>query len=392
MENVRASIAIAENALRPCIRTLPDDFDSYDAFLKAVRTLNFPSTPGYPYCLEATSIGEWLGYDGFDGFSHVQLQRLWIEVQQVLRDDYDPIFKVFIKQEPHKKSKADVDRWRLIICFPLCLQVAFKMMFEFQNQAFLDEVFEIPVQHGFKLVGGDWKAYYMQWSSLGYNMSTDFAAFDFGTTFAKALQVLELRTLLVRGLRVTEWKNIASALYRMIYVNAKLLLPNGELWKIIVQALQKSGGSNTLSDNGLLGFLQSIQVSLSEGWPLYPFGSLVGDDGLFQRKAPDEDYLRAYKTLGWHVKQVENGMDYIGHRFTAEGPQPQYVEKHLWNLVYTADEILPDYVESMCRLYTHSPLFEMWQRIAEKLNVVVLSHGYYKVWYDHERCDIRTYW
>nr|UGO57522.1 MAG: hypothetical protein 2 [Riboviria sp.] len=266
------------------------------------------------------------------------------------------------------------------------------MVFDFQNQALLEEVFDIPVQHGFKLVGGDWKSFYLQWTNYGYNCGKDFSAFDFGTTYSKASRVLELRKRLVRGARFVQWSNIASALYEMIYVNAHCLLPNGELWKISVRAVQKSGSPSTLPDNGLLNFLESLDVSLLNGWPIYPLGSYVGDDGLEKRKATNEDYIKAYGELGWHLKQVEDGMDFIGHKFTSVGPQPLYVEKHLWNLVYTPAEILPDYVESMCRLYTHSPWFGMWQRVAERLRITVLSHGYYKVWYNHERSDIRTYY
>lgn len=373
----------------PAVYDLPDDFDSYDSFREVVRNLDFTSTPGYPYCREQPTIGQWLKFDGFDGFDEFQLARLWHDVQEFLRGELDPVYKAFIKQEAHSRTKAEQQRWRLIICFPLNVQVAWHMYFRHGNKSMLKASYDIPTQFGFELTKGNWKLYYKQWMSKRLNAGTDISAYDFGVTWTKIKDiVVPLRARMTRGRRKDEWLSGVLRLYEKAYCDTRILMPRGELVAITVDAAEKSGSPNTISDNSLLRFHQAVQVNLLLGNPVYPLGSYVGDDAL--EHIPDvneEIYIDAYRRLGWVLKKVDRGLEYIGHRFTQDGPQPLYVGKHLWNFVYCEDEILPAYLDSMCRLYVHSPHYWIWESLAQQLGVRVMSQDYYRVWYDTEHCE-----
>lgn len=306
----------------------------------------------------------------------------------VLAGKWDLYLKAFIKMEPHKKSKREAERWRLIISFPLCVQVAWKMLFDYTNDALLEQSLEIPVQHGFNLQGGGWKKYYRQWSSKGLNCGSDASAFDFHLTLKDMLSALEIRKRLLVGPRIAEWHDIAIRLYRQAFENVKVLLPDGKVVRIVVPAVQKSGSPNTISDNGIIRLKQAVKVDLMIGHPVYPLGAVVGDDELKKLRSgfSPQRVIEAYNHLGWTIKEIEPGLKFVGHEFKERGPEPLYFKKHLWHLAYVSDEILPEYLDSMLRLYTHSPHFWMWERIANAMGVVAFSQNYYKVWYDYE-CD-----
>lgn len=377
------ALAVCERALRPITYFLPDNYDSRERFEEVLVTLNRQATPGIPYDRENSTIGGWLGFDGFEYDQH-QKDRLWFHVQQVFNGEFDILYKTFIKQEPHKQAKIRQGRWRLIICFPLCVQVAWKMLFDYLNVELLQHSLEIPVQHGFQLMGGGWKHYHRQWKNQNLNAGTDVSAFDFSTTWKKVRRsVFELRARLTKGRRVDDWKRLALRLYEQAYVGCNVQFPCGTTVRINVPAIQKSGSPNTIADNGLLRFYESVVIALSLGKFVYPLGSFVGDDALECIHRDDEESLvAAYKRRGWTIKQVEWGMNYVGHDFTATGPMPSYLAKHLYSYRYLSDEVVSGFLESMVHLYAHSPHTWIWHRLALLRGLALSSEGYYKVWYD----------
>lgn len=352
------------------------------------------SSPGVPYTDEAPTIGEWLKFDGIK-YDYVQTERLWLDTQSVLEGNWDPVYRVFVKMEAHTRAKASIGRWRLIIGFPLCVQVAWKMLFDYGNDKFLEKSFFLPIQHGFKLPQGVWKQYYSQWKSFGYNTSMDISAFDMSVTWYWIRHVvLELRRRLTKGPEhlVQAWFDYACRLYEMAFVKPKLQFSSGEIVRLLLLAIQKSGSPNTIADNGILRFAKAKYVDLLYGLPLYPIGTYVGDDSL-QRILESEhaQMIERYRAVGLTVKCVERGIEFVGHQFTDAGPQPAYVGKHLWGVFHASPEILPAYLESMARMYAHSPMIEFWLNLATRLGFPLMSAKYYRTWYDTEADDFRNY-
>lgn len=378
------ALAICEQALKPLIYDLPDNYDTRERFEEVLHTLNRQATPGIPYDQQAPTIGDWLIYDGFH-YDQFRRDSLWHDVQKVLAGTYPITLKTFIKQEPHKMAKIRDQRWRLIICFPLCVQVAWKMLFDYTNIMMVDKAYEIPVQHGFQLFGGNWKHYYRQWTSQGLNAGTDISAYDFSTTWSKVYNsVFQLRVNLARGSRVGEWSELALRLYEQSYIGCTIHFPCGRSVRVLVNAIQKSGSPNTISDNSLLRFYESVYIALENGLSVYPLGSFVGDDALERIHPSDEETLMsAYRRRGWTIKQIERGLDYVGHRFLQTGPVPLYVEKHLYSVCFVTDSLLPEWLESMARLYAYSPHAWIWHELANVRGIRLMSKEYYKAWYTY---------
>lgn len=392
LELLDQALAVGERALQPAAYTLPENFLSRERFDEVLTTLEHSSSPGVPYTNEAPTIGEWLEFDGIR-YDYTKVERLWLDTQDVLEGRWDPVYRVFVKMEAHTRAKADVGRWRLIIGFPLCVQVAWKMLFDYGNNKFLDASYDIPIQHGFKLPQGVWKQYYKMWKAHGYNTSMDISAFDMSVTWFWVQHVaLELRYRLTKGPHVGIWLEYARRLYRLAFVLPKLQFSTGEICELLLQAIQKSGSPNTIADNGLIRYIKAVYVNILNALALYPPGAFVGDDSLQKLLASERRLMmEAYKAVGLIVKCVETGMEFVGHRFTEQGPQPAYVGKHLWGVFHATPDVLPDYLESMARMYAHSPFIDFWLTLAAQMGYPLMSAKYYRTWYDTEEYDFRFY-
>lgn len=377
-------MALCESALSCTSYDLPGDFLSVDRFHEVLKTLNNQASPGLPYTAEAPTIGEWLKFDGLK-YDPQQVARLWVDTQLVLAGDWDPIFRVFVKQEAHKKAKAEEGRWRVIMGFPLPLQCAWKMLFDYGNSKFLEKSFDIPIQHGFKLPQGVWRQYYTQWKSFGYNTSTDISAYDMSITWLWIKMALDIRYRLTKGPYREQWYKIALRLYEMAFHHPLLQFSTGELVRLMLLAIQKSGSPNTIGDNGIIRLLKWLYICIVHGVPVYPLGSYVGDDGLQYIPEHIIPFLvEWFKEVGLTLKCVDRGMEFVGHRHGAEGPQPTYVGKHLWNVQYQPSHQVPEFLDSMARLYAKSPMVHFWIELAGELGIRLLSPQYYRTWYDVE--------
>lgn len=361
---------------------LPDDFDSKERYLSVLERLDKTSSPGIPYVREAPTIGEWLQFDGIS-YSPYRVESLWHDVKSVLQNNFEFYLRAFIKMEPHKKSKVSEKRWRLIFAFPLATTVVWHMLFDYMNDMIIENTASLPSQQGLKLSAGHWKFYYQQWVSKGFNVGLDKGGWDWTFPYWMLIDCLELRTRLARGTRVEEWRNIANLLYTQAYVNPRIVLEDGTIWQQTVPGIQKSGSVNTISDNGLAQQKAHIVVCLRTKARILPLPATVGDDSL-HRKDQVED-LEPYRDLGIIVKSASEGLEFVGHDFLKTGPQPVYLEKHWCKLMYTSEEILPQVLDSMLRMYVHSPHYSKWEAITRKLGLStkVKSRAYYLDWYDN---------
>lgn len=151
----------------------------------------------------------------------------------------------------------------------------------------------------------------------------------------------------------------------------------------------KSGSPVTITDNSLARQAAGIFTCMKLGLPTTEtnIGHQVGDDEL-RRLSRDPSFIarlvEAYRQLGITIKQVDWGLEFVGHRFTRDGPQPLYLQKHVWKLFYVSDDDLPTFLDSMLRLYCHSEHYWFWNRVARDLGVRVYSRAYYLTWYDYE--------
>lgn len=374
-----------EKAYSKAIWELPEDFLEFTQFERILYTLDRTSSPGYPYCNEAPTIGEWLKFDGVQ-FDQLQVHRLWVDVQNVIKGDFDHIFRVFIKMEPHTKKKEREKRWRLIIASALSVQVVWNMLFSPIQNLEIDNAHLLPSQQGMILCNGGWKLFLDIWTRKGFNCGLDKSAWDWTYPFWMLMLDLELVYRLGRGKRMQEWLNIALWLHKDAFQDARIMLSDGRIFQQVVDGMMKSGLFPTISKNSRGTIIAHIYNCILTNTPIYPLPAAVGDDSLQDEEQVKD--LSGYEKMGIVIKEITRGLEFVGNTFTPSGPAPLYIKKHLFKLPYVKEEHLTTYVDAMARMYAHSEHYELWQALASVLRIPIHSRKYYQMWYDYEGLTI----
>lgn len=376
-------LELMEEWYSPVRWVLPDDWFSKERYLKVLERLDKTSSPGYPYCRQAQTIGAWLKYEDLR-FDPIQVELLWMDVLSIYQGrDTDLIMRTFIKQEPHKKAKAIEGRWRLIMAFPLNYQVFWHLLFDYQNDLEIRKATSIPSQQGIWLHGGAWKNHLFRWRQMRYDVGLDKSAWDWTYPFWLLEWDLEFRYRMGHGARMDEWYEHAKKQWNLAFgKGAKFITTKGHLLEQLEPGIMKSGSVVTISSNSHAQAMLHALVCLDEGVNPWPYPACCGDDTL-QRL--DQASIPGYLKYGVVVKSASEGLEFMGHEFLSTGPAPLYMEKHFNRFLHISEEYVPDYIDAMCRLYIKTPYFYVWEGLAIEFNCLTASKQALTRWYDH--CD-----
>lgn len=369
-----------EHVFKPVIWKLPDDFDTRANFDRCLRRLDMTSSPGYPYQREAPTNGQWLKWNGVET-DYIQTERLWHDTQLVIAGKWESIIKVFIKQEPHKRSKFESKRWRLIMAGSLPVQMAWHMCFSVLNDLEISEAHFIPSKQGIKFVSGDWKRFLNQCENLGLSCGLDKSSWDWTAPYWTLRLDLEFRLRLARGKRLDDWYVLASSLYDGMFKDPTLMLSDGRLFKQVVPGVMKSGCVNTISTNSHCQMFIHLAMCIENDLPLHPIPFACGDDTL-QHPVHTED-ISLYSKYGVVIKEVSETREFMGHTITDRGPIPNYMMKHISSFEHTDDDNLYQFLDSMARMYVHTDYYEFWEALVRAMGEELpLSRAAYLYWYD----------
>lgn len=368
--------------------SLPPDFLGYDNYRRVLKRLEFKSSPGYPWSWYKPTIGELLGWDGVS-FDETMVASMWFEVQAVIEnrcdDDYGFILRGFIKQEPHSTKKINEGRFRMIMASPIQYQIVWHMLFDFQNDLEIEKAYHIPSQQGMALPGGRWKIFLAQWRAKGYDTGLDKTAWDWTAPAVLLRLDLHFRRRMCLSQNTDEWFTLASRMYTLMFAQSKIVLSDGTLYQQQRPGIMKSGCVNTISTNSHLQVMIHLLACKEMGVNYYPLPSCCGDDTL-QKKSQVINFS-AYEKYGAIVKSASDGLEFVGHKFDLKGPIPLYNGKHLAKALTVPSEILPEYLDSMARMYAHDHvMFDFWVCLAEALGMrdAIRSKASYAYWYDYE--------
>ncbi|AZI70939.1 ORF2 [Ullucus polerovirus 1] len=246
----------------------------------------------------------------------------------------DPI-RLFVKGEPHKQSKLDEGRYRLIMSVSLIDQLVARVLFQQQNKTEIALWRAIPSKPGFGLstdsqvedfmtclsevVGVPPERVCAEWRNL--LVPTDCSGFDWSVAHWMLEDDMEVRNRLTtnnneltRRLR-SGWLHCLS--------NSVLCLSDGTLLAQQKPGVQKSGSYNTSSTNSRIRVMAAYHCGAS--WAM-----AMGDDAL---EAPDSR-LSEYKNLGFKV-EVSGQLEFCSHIF--EKPDlatPVNINKMLYKLIH----------------------------------------------------------
>lgn len=373
-----------EKAYRGCAVNI-DNFDSFQSFMDAVARLDKTSSPGYPFMMEKPTIGEWLGFNGCT-YNEFQIMLLWNKVTDLMNSqDNDILWRVFIKQEPHKIAKIENKRYRLIMSPPLHVQVLWQMLFSKQNDIEIARSYYIPSQQGIIMPYGGWKKYYSQWLHQGTVCGTDATAWDWTFPGWMILLDLRFRKSMIRGLEkyTNKWERLADRLYQDAFRDCKIIFSSGRIFQQTFWGIMKSGCVNTISTNSHGGFIYHILYCLDTRTSLYPLPKCVGDDQLQHQKHLQD--VSVYEKYGKIIKSISDTIEFVGHEFHETGPRPMYIFKHLYNLMYQDENLVNETLDSYFRLYANYDYgFDLFTDISTRLGLSenFPSRRWYKRWYN----------
>lgn len=365
-----------ESMYAPTQTSLRPDWATRARFEELVRTLDNSSSPGWPYMREAPTIGKWLGVSPDGTPDPVQVERLWYDVGQVLAGQYEHIFRVFIKDEPHKISKIEAGKYRLIVASSLPMQMVWKMCLEEQNDE-LNKPYRTPSAHGLAFCYGGWRRFMAACSTRGIKYSRDISAWDVNAPGWVFDVTKEVRKRLFRVVDNT-WLRTMDMLYEDAFADSKLMFSAGVVVQQQFRGFMKSGLLVTISDNSLAMVAMHTLACLRSGMRI---GAIMatGDDVV--QSLVSDDYLQRLEESGCRVKEVLHKLEFMGTDFTSGKPEPLYFSKHVVTLPLKR-EVLEQTLDAYARLYVHSDKYRFWQAVAARLGVTLRSQHYYRFWYD----------
>lgn len=379
-QEIEHVIYLLEDLFRSSRAVLPSDWNSRANFNRVILELDRQSSPGWPLCKQAPTIGKWLYKDKIFP-DPIRSDCLWIMVQDVMAGKYDHHFKVFVKHEPHSRAKALEGRWRLIMASSLPVQVAWHMTIRHLEISFL-RLYKQPLMHGLVYFGGGWKTFRNFFLSNRLDWCADKSGWDWNSPLWVYKVCKELRKRLTNA-ATDEWSKVLDLLYEDAFEKSKVVLVDGTILQQELGGLMKSGLVSTISDNGIAQIALHVLAEYKCGLPRTKIVA-TGDDTFQQQPVDEEIYIAQLQRLGCIVKEYGKGQDFMGFEITTAGLFPKYLNKHLVNLSIQKEEFLSETIEGYLRIYAHSEVhFDFFRAVAQKLGLDLPSRSYFLYFLNH---------
>lgn len=308
---------------------LPSDFLTYEHYLRVVREkVSWKSSPGYPYLLDTPTNEVMFGVvNGVP--SEAALERVWVLVQDRIRDPTPDPIRLFIKPEPHKVKKLVDGAYRLISSVSVIDQIVDHMLFDQMNDLMTANFVDIPPKIGWSPVNGGWKIVPRNWLSM------DKKHWDWGCQpwIFELLYTFRARMCTNRDSpHWPEWVRLAQGRYKALYGDPLFVTSLGVKLRQKQPGVQKSGCVNTLADNSIAQDLLHIRVCLETDQPI-TYQWTMGDDTYVEPLKKLKEYVELMQQFV-HLKDVECDNSFAGFRFYPDRVEPMYKGKHAFNLLH----------------------------------------------------------
>nr|QXV86398.1 RNA-dependent RNA polymerase [Solemoviridae sp.] len=308
-----------------------------------------------------SSIGDALGWDPvlaeYDPH-RVELLKQVTKARARYPAEPDPIL-VFIKPEPHKSSKLESGRLRLISAVSLVDTMVDRVMYGWLQRAVLGTIGRTPALIGWSPYNGGYRlltgTFYGQKA-----LCVDKSSWDWTVQGWLILMVRDLIDRLAVGAPNT-WREWHRARWRALFCDAVFGFRSGERIKQPGWGVMKSGCYLTILINSvcqvILHELACSRLGIERHWRQF---FCVGDDTL-QRCIEDLDaYFKELMRLGAVVKDYleSDRLEFCGHVMKELFLAPVYDNKHIFRVLHTPYDRLPDVLEAYQWSYCMDE--EMW--------------------------------
>lgn len=365
-----------ENLYREARAKLPVGWNSRRAFDRVLLLLDKQSSPGWPICRSASSIGQWLFGESLTP-NPARANELWAQVQDVFQGRYDHHFKVFVKAEVHTLAKAKENRWRLIMASSLPVQVAWHMTVGHLERSLLASHGRHPSAYGQVYTAGGWKQFLHRVRATNLHWCLDKSGWDWNSPGWVYQVCKELRKRLTIH-SDPEWESALDLLYADAYKHSKVVLSSGEVFQQTDEGLMKSGLVVTISDNSFAQIAEHVAAEYQLGLEPTPILA-TGDDTIQRRPLNIHEYTACLQGCGSVVKEAVDGIQFMGFSLSDGGMVPMYVGKHVASVKYQKREFLPDTLEQYAGMYVHDlEMHHFWRDVATELGISLPSYQYYR--------------
>lgn len=341
----REILTVLERSYAAARWTIPEDFLSFEHFVRVVESVDMTSSPGFPYMREATNNADFFKKKG-ESIPEERLREVYALVMlRIKTRDSDPI-RLFIKPEPHTREKIKKRKFRLISSVSIVDQLVDAMLFGSFNQKVNEQSSFVPCKGGWSPFSGGWKMV-----PKGGTMSLDKSGWDWSVQPWLVEMELQLRLRLCDNM-TPEWADLARWRYRELFYNAVFVTSGGCILRQKNPGVMKSGCFNTLVTNSIMQSIVHLRVCLemdiAPGWIW-----TLGDDTLQELIQDRQEYLERVSQY-CHVKHCVEGAEFAGMRFEGCVVEPLYRGKHSFQLLHMDKRYATEIARSYALLYHRS--------------------------------------
>lgn len=355
---------------------IPDDFMQYTHFVRSVESLEWQSSPGYPYMFEGTTNEQYFCRDKPELYQ-TRLLTTWTMVQARINGTRTAdLIRLFVKAEPVKIKKLEEGRVRLISSVGLIDQLLDTMLFGPFNDILIERCLTNPNKAGWSPLKGGWKMVPNR-----PKLAIDKSTWDWSVCAWILELELELREILCENVN-DEWKRLASQRYRELFFAPLFINSAGIVLRQKEPGVMKSGCKNTIATNSICQVILHVYTSIQCNEKITDIWAM-GDDTL---QDPPLDITKYIDVLSQYcyVKHAKFTNEFAGFRFQGVSVNPLYRGKHAY-MLYHLDPAYGQEIASSYILNYHRSTACQWMReFFSTLGYDLPSMGFCNVIFDGE--------
>ncbi len=352
---------------------IPDNWDSEENILEKIRSVNMQSNPGIPLVLNGKTNGEMIEAIG----ENVLVYKIKERIEQLKKGELvSDLVRLFVKQEPHSKEKADLERWRLIWLVSFTDQVIDALLFDPSIDSEIEHHRTIPSKPGWTWLKGGLNDFKNQMDDFSDKLGTsDKSSWDWTVQYWEYLCDLERRQRLCINPdhpSAQEFFYLQKLRYQILSCG-KIQFSDGEAFQQTINGIVRSGSKITISINSFCQVFNKVLYceAFCEGGFQEKKHKIaaIGDDAFERFHGIDIDHYKKFleETCGHIVKYIQLGkfmdLHFCSHNFTMYNGicvgVPDNLDRHLYRLkIKEKSKIgyLTEQLASYCIEHAHNPV------------------------------------